>query len=63
MFARLKRAQPRSTHLKNAGNGAGDISGNLYEEVGVLADKPTDGKVAIQLKDYDDRKTNATIFP
>ena len=43
--------------------GTGDISGNLYEEVGVLAEKKTDGTVAIQLKDYDDRTTTATIFP
>jgi hypothetical protein len=43
--------------------GVGDISGNLVEEVGVLADKRTDGTVAIQLKDYEDRTTTATIFP
>jgi PKD repeat protein len=41
----------------------GDISGNLREEVGVLAEKRTDGTVAIQLKDYADRTTTATIFP
>ncbi len=43
--------------------GTGDISGNLREEVGVLAEKKTDGTVAIQLKDYQDRTTTATIFP
>jgi cyclophilin family peptidyl-prolyl cis-trans isomerase len=43
--------------------GTGDISGNLREEVGVLAAKKTDGTVAIQLKDYEDRSTTATIFP
>jgi len=43
--------------------GTGDISGNLREEVGVLADKRTDGTIAIQLKDYEDRSTTATIFP
>ena len=40
-----------------------DISGNLREEVGVLAEKKTDGTIAIQLKDYADRTTTATIFP
>jgi hypothetical protein len=40
-----------------------DISGNLLEEVGVLAEKKTDDTVAIQLKDYEDRTTTATIFP
>jgi len=43
--------------------GTGDISGNLREEVGVLAEKRTDGTTAIQLKDYEDRSTTATIFP
>ncbi len=43
--------------------GTGDISGNLREEVGVLAAKKTDGTIAIQLKDYEDRTTTATIFP
>lgn len=41
----------------------GDISGNLVEEIGVLADKNTDGTVAIQLKDFADRTTTATILP
>jgi hypothetical protein len=41
----------------------GDISGNLFEEVGALAKKRTDGKIAIQLTDFDDRSTTATIFP
>ena len=43
--------------------GTEDISGNLREEVGVLAEKKTDGTIAIQLKDYGDRSTTATIFP
>jgi hypothetical protein len=43
--------------------GTGDISGNLREEVGALSQKKTDGTVAIQLKDFDDRSTTATIFP
>lgn len=43
--------------------GTGDISGNLREEVGVLGEKTSDGRVAIQLKDYADRTTTATIFP
>jgi uncharacterized delta-60 repeat protein len=43
--------------------GVDDISGNLREEIGVLAEKRTDGKVAIQLKDIADRTTTATIFP
>ena len=43
--------------------GSGDISGNLFEEVGVLAEKNTDATIAIQLKDFDDRTTTATIFP
>jgi hypothetical protein len=43
--------------------GSGDISGNLFEELGVLAEKSTDGTIAIQLKDFDDRTTTATIFP
>jgi hypothetical protein len=42
---------------------SGDISGNLIEEVGALAKKRTDGKISIQLKDFDDRTISATIFP
>jgi hypothetical protein len=42
---------------------SGDISGNLRAEVGVLAVKQSDATVAIQLKDYADRTTTATIFP
>ena len=43
--------------------GAGDISGNLIEEVGTLAKKRADGNITIQLKDFSDRTTTATIFP
>ena len=43
--------------------GTGDISGNLVEEVGALAQKRTDGTVAIQLKDFAAHTTTATIFP
>lgn len=42
---------------------SGDISGNLYEEVGSLSENISDGTLSIKLKDYDDRTTTATISP
>jgi hypothetical protein len=43
--------------------GTDDISGNRFGEVGALAKKRTDGKVTIQLKDFDDRTITPTILP
>jgi hypothetical protein len=43
--------------------GSADMSGNLWGEVGVLAEKRTDGTLAIQLKDWSDRITTAKIYP
>ena len=42
---------------------SGDISANLREEVAVLAERYVNGTVVIQLKDYEERTTTATIFP
>jgi hypothetical protein len=61
---RLKNITMLGTNWDGARvTGAGDISGNQREEVGVLAEKKSDGTAVIQLKDYADRSTTATIFP
>jgi hypothetical protein len=62
--ARLKNISMLGTNWRGKRlTGVGDISGNLREEVGVLAQKRTAGTGAIQLKDYADRTNTATIFP
>ena len=43
--------------------GTEDINGDLNEEVAVMADKRTDGTVAIQLRNFADSSATATIFP
>jgi hypothetical protein len=40
-----------------------DLSGNLREEVGVLAEHRNNGSTKIQLKDYDKNTTTLTITP
>ena len=40
-----------------------DLSGNLREEVGVLAEHRSNGSAKIQLKDYNNKTTTLTIFP
>ncbi len=40
-----------------------DLSGNLREEVGVLAEHRNNGSIKIQLKDYDKNTTTLTITP
>lgn len=41
---------------------AGDVSGNLVEEVGALGEN-NDGTISIQLKDYDHKSVSGTIYP
>ena len=40
-----------------------DISGNLIEEVAVLAGNPITDNVVIQIKDYDTTITTGNIYP
>ncbi len=40
-----------------------DLSGNLREEVAVLAEKRANGTVTIRLKDFENGTTTGTISP
>jgi len=42
---------------------ADDISGNLYEELGTLGNRNSNGEALIQLKDFDTTNTTGNIFP
>jgi len=42
---------------------ADDISGNLFEELGTLGNRNSNGEALIQLKDFDTTNTTGNIFP
>jgi hypothetical protein len=43
--------------------GSDDISGNLFEELGVLGNRISDGKARIELQDFDTGAITGNIFP
>jgi len=52
-----------STWLGSRVLSTGDLSGNGFEEVAVLADNPMTDNVVIQLKDYATTDNTANVFP
>jgi hypothetical protein len=73
----LNRVQVRSTGgalVKNVAvlnaqwrarriTGSDDISGNLFEEIGVLGNRVSDGKARLELTDFDTEAITGNIFP
>ena len=43
--------------------GTDDLSGNQYEEIGVLANRISDGEARVQLKDFATEDTTGNISP
>jgi hypothetical protein len=43
--------------------GSDDINGNLFEEIGVLGNRISDGKARIELQDFDSGAIIGNIFP